>query len=198
MDFTFTDWLEMIGFITGLLCVFLAIKNHIWNWPVAIVSTLCYLVLFYQSKLYSDSGLQLVFLGMQVYGWAVWNRNPSSAKAGGISRLSRTQVRLVVVITLTAALVWGYVLPLLKKDQIFPYWDSLTTSISISAIILQAQKKIENWILWIIVDIIYIPLYLLRDLNLTAGLYAMFLIMAFWGAFEWKKQLTNTEIHEAD
>lgn len=198
MNLTPSDWLEIIGFITGLLCVFLAIKNHIWNWPVAIVSTLCYLVLFYQSKLYSDSGLQLVFLGMQVYGWVVWNRNPSSAKAGGISRLSRLQAGLVVVITLTASLVWGFVLPLLKKDQIFPYWDSLTTSISISAIILQAQKKIENWILWIIVDIIYIPLYLLRDLNLTAGLYVMFLIMAFWGAFEWKKQLTNTEIHEAD
>lgn len=189
IHFIQSGFLELTGFITGLLCVFLAIRNNIWNWPVAMISTVCYLVLFYQSRLYSDSALQIVFLGMQVYGWISWHRKPSLSNSGGISSMSSKQWGWVIVITLISTLAWGYLLPFIKKDQIFPYWDSLTTCISISAIILQALKKIENWFLWILVDIIYIPLYLVRELNLTAILYALFLAMAVWGALEWNKQL---------
>lgn len=179
--------LETVGFFTGVACVVLAGFNSIWNWPIAMISTLAYMIFFNQYHLYSDAGLQVLFLFMQIYGWAVWSKKSTEKQT--ISILNKSQLFYTLWIIVGTTLVWGLLLPKIKPEQIYPFWDAVTTCISISAIILQAQKKIENWLLWILADLLYIPLYLKQKMMLTALLYVIFLILAVWGAWKWKKSL---------
>ncbi len=188
----FTDWfraqnpLEVTGVITGILCVYLAAKNIIWNWPFAIISVAVYIVIFFEAKLYADMGLQFYFLAMNTYGWYFWSRKPTSEAKVPVVRitLKEIQVSIVGVILFTAIL--GF---LLKHgtDAAFPFIDSFCTACSLIAQVLLARKVLENWLIWVFVDVIYVIVYTAKHLHLTAGMYALYLIIAASGYRDWRR-----------
>lgn len=188
----FTNWihaqslLEVIGVITGILCVYFAAKNIIWNWPFAIVSVCVYIVIFFEAKLYADMGLQFYFLGMNIYGWYFWSRKPKSEAKVPVIRITQKETVFSIIGIVVFTAVLGFVL---KKgtDAAFPFVDSFCTACSLIAQVLLARKVLENWLIWIFVDVIYVMVYTAKNLHLTAGMYALYLIIAALGYRDWKR-----------
>lgn len=186
------SYLEILGFFTGIAGVYLTIKRSPFCWPISALNVMLYAVIFYDAKLYADMGLQGVFLVFSVYGWYAWTKgsenylpdsSPLQVKQSTIKELS-----FGILITIPIAVILGYML----KNQTnadFPYIDSMLASLSIFAQILQTRKRLENWYLWILVDTVYILIYLSKDLYLSAILYTVFLGLAIQGANEWRKVL---------
>jgi len=188
----FTDWLrnqsllETSGVITGILCVYLAAKNNIWNWPIAIVSVLIYIFIFFEAKLYADTGLQVYFFMMNFYGWYFWSRKHERKKVPvTLITLKEIIISVAVIAVFTAGL--GFFL-YKGTDASFPFVDSFCTACSLVAQVFLARKVLENWLIWIFVDIIYVGVYIFKDLHLTAGMYALYIIIAAIGYFDWRKE----------
>lgn len=182
-----TSPLEWFGVITGLLCVWLAAKNNIWNWPFAIASVLTYLFIFLESKLYADMGLQVYLLLMNIYGWYYWSeqrKNPGAQRP--ISQITRQEVMYSVlgVIVFTTGL--GFLLHK-KTDASFPFIDSFCTATSIIAQVFLARRVLQNWLIWVFVDIIYVIVYFSKELYATGLMYAIYMAIALIGYIDWKK-----------
>lgn len=188
-QFLATSMLEWIATLSGFLCVYLAAKQNIWNWPISIISVLCYLYIFYHSKLYGDSVLQLYFLGTAVYGWYYWNKRAHSEERP-ISRLNSKQMALALGIILFLSLLLGWALDQWTNSDV-PYADGFCTACSFVAQFLMTRKVLQNWLIWVFVDLCYIPLYLHKDLLLTAILYFAFAIIAWNGYRDWRKTYHN-------
>ncbi|MGJ1432636.1 nicotinamide riboside transporter PnuC [Sphingobacterium spiritivorum] len=189
-QFVQTSLLEWIGTITGFLCVYLAARQHILNWPVSIISVTIYAYLFYHSKLYGDAVLQIYFLGTAVYGWYYWIKRKREADKPIVSFTNRQMVQtLAIIILLTAAL--GTFLDYQTNSDV-PYIDGFCTAVSFVAQFLMTRKVLQNWLLWVFVDICYIPLYYHKDLLLTAVLYLAFAFIAWKGYKDWKKTYLTT------
>ena len=188
----FSDWiraqspLEATGVVTGVLCVYLAAKNIIWNWPFAIISVAVYIIIFFEAKLYADMGLQFYFLGMNIYGWYFWSRRSKTEEKVPVIRITKKEIKLsgIGVILFTAIL--GF---LLKNgtDAAFPFTDSFCTACSLIAQVLLARKVLENWLIWVFVDVIYVIVYSAKNLHLTAAMYALYLIIAALGYRDWRR-----------
>lgn len=183
--------IEFWAALTALICVWLAAVENVWNWPVSIVSTLLYALVFYRSRLYSDALLQLVFIAFQIFGWWQWakkiNNEREHNKSGHIKihAISGKKRFLFVLMMLVFGILWYFFLIRMRPDVSLPAIDTAILSISIFAIILQAQKAIENWILWLICDLISVPVYMYKQLWFTAVVYALFLIIAVYGYRSW-------------
>lgn len=184
-QFQQTPLLEWIGTISGFLCVYLAAKEHILNWPVAIISVLAYALLFFEFQLYGDSGLQLYFLGTSIYGWYYWIKNKEGNQTPVIV-LEERQIVLTTISIIVLSILLGLFLDYCTDTNV-PYADGFCTAMSFVAQFLMTRKILQNWILWIIVDICYVPLYLYKNLYLTALLYALFLVLATIGYIDWRK-----------
>ncbi|MGB4773867.1 MAG: nicotinamide riboside transporter PnuC [Daejeonella sp.] len=187
------DWLksqsilEVFGVITGILCVYLAAKNNILNWPIAIISVSIYIIIFWETKLYADAGLQVYFFLMNAYGWYFWSKKSNQNKKVPVNRINNKEIifSVMAIIVFTAAL--GF---MLKKgtDASFPFIDSFCTVCSLVGQIFLARKVLENWLIWIFVDLIYVGVYLAKGLNLTAGMYALYIYIALAGYLTWRKE----------
>lgn len=174
---------EALGFATGGSCVWLCVREHIWNWPLGLANNLIFFVLFGYSQLYADMGLQLVYFAFGVYGWWSWIHG---GEQFGALRISRTPVaEWLVLAVLTPLATWGLWAILVEVGGASPFWDATTTALSLVAQYLLCRKRLENWLVWILVDALYVPLYLSRDLRLTALLYAVFLVMCIVGLRAW-------------
>ncbi|MGI4869589.1 MAG: nicotinamide riboside transporter PnuC [Janthinobacterium lividum] len=194
-----TSPLEVAGTVTGIACVWLAARNVIWNFPVGIVSCALYLVIFGQARLYSDAGLQVAFIALAGYGWWVWlQRQRQAATAGPHPEatettlpITRTSARLWALMGVAGALYAvgaGYLFARYTNAAL-PYYDSATTAISLVAQYLLSRRKLENWPLWIGVDVVYVGMYWHRHLQLTSILYAIFLGLAAYGYWQWRREL---------
>jgi len=182
--------LEIIGVITGILCVYLAAKNNIWNWPIAIVSVGIYIIIFLEAKLYADTGLQVYFLAMNIYGWWFWSRKPADAPKVPVKRISKKEILLSLLgIGVFTAFIGFFLYH--KTDAAFPFVDSFCTACSLVAQIFLARKVVENWLIWIFVDIIYVGVYLAKGLHLTAGMYALYIYIALMGYLAWRKEFNQ-------
>ncbi|HEX3625897.1 MAG TPA: nicotinamide riboside transporter PnuC [Verrucomicrobiae bacterium] len=174
---------EAWGFVTGGVCVWLVVREHIWNWPLGLANSLFFFVLFLRGRLYADMSLQLVYLGLGVYGWLNWIFGGKNHGALKISRTCQSEW-----LTLAAAVpicTWAMRQILVAVNDAAPLLDALTTVISLAAQYLLCRKRLENWWFWIAADAIYVPLYFSRKLPLTAALYFVFLIMCLIGLQEW-------------
>lgn len=199
---TITEWLksqsllELSGVISGILCVYLAAKNNIWSWPLAIISVSIYTFIFFEEKLYADAGLQIYFLFTNIYGWYFWSKKSSSSIKTPINLATKK----ILWISTASIVIFTFLLGtfLIKStDASLPYIDSFCTACSLVAQFFLARKIIETWLIWIFVDIIYVGVYLMKDLHLTAGMYALYIVIAAMGYLTWKRefkqsQLTNT------
>ena len=177
--------LEYLGAITGFLCVWLATKRHVLNWPFAIVSSLCYFAVFFNVKLYVDTALQVFFVGSSIYGWIYWKKSAGN-KEVSIVNINKKQLVFYLVVTVLCSLFLGFGLSK-YTDAAIPYFDSFSGCFSILAQWFLARKHIENWIIWIVVDVVYVGMYLYRELFPTAILYTAFLVLAIMGYIKWKQ-----------
>ncbi|MCC3151822.1 nicotinamide riboside transporter PnuC [Hymenobacter sp. BT770] len=195
------DPLEVAGVVTGVACVWLAARNSIWNFPIGIINGGIYLVVFKQARLYSDAGLQLAFIALLVYGWVKWLRKPAPADAAAARALPITHTPRRVAGWLTAAgllyaLGAGFLFSR-HTNAALPYWDSTTTAISLAAQTLLSRRNIENWLLWVAVDVAYVGMYWHRELYLTSVLYAVFLVLAAYGYWQWRRELKAQQVQAA-
>ena len=181
-----TSWGEIAGFVTGALCVWLVARQNAWNWPIGILNNLAFLALFATSGLYADSGLQVVYLGLALYGWWSWLRGGVEHTPLPVSRTTPPQWLWLAVagVVLTGVLVW--VLTAYTSSTV-PWADAVTTVLSLLATWGQTRKKVESWWLWIAADVIYVPLYAYKDLWLTAILYLGFIALCVLGLRSWSR-----------
>jgi len=185
-----SGWLEWAGVFTGILCVWLAAKNNILNWPIAIVSVLIYTLIFFETRLYSDMGLQVYFLLMNIYGWYFWSKKKNAGEnPTPVISITKLEVILSVIAVILLTLIPGFLLHQNTKAA-YPYIDSFCTACSLVAQVFLARKVLQNWLIWIFVDIIYVAVYLSKGLYPTAMMYTLYIYIAWMGYQEWKKTLT--------
>lgn len=183
------SWTEVLGFGSGALCVWLVARQHIANWPVGIANNVLFVLLFTQAGLYADAGLQVVFITLAVYGWWTWTHGGGpGSDALPVRRTTRTEWTWL----LAAGVVGTLGLTLLLEratDSDVPFWDALTTALSLMATYGQCRKRLGSWWLWIAADVVYVPLYAYKELYLTALLYIGFMTLCVLGLRHWSRDL---------
>lgn len=180
--------LEILAVVTGLICVYLCVRENIWNWPVGIVSVTAFLLLFLQVNLYADAMLQGFYIVTGIIGWWNWafaGKNRTELK---ITVLSAPQRLLTGLGSIAAILLIGWMFDTYTNASI-PYVDSLASGMSVVAQVLLMRKKLENWYLWIAVDVLSVGIYIYKEVYLTAGLYFIFLALSIRGVMDWKRSL---------
>lgn len=185
--------IEIVASILGLLSVYLVTKQNIWCWPTGIVMVLLYMFIFYEARLYSDMLLQLFFAGMQIYGWYFWLNGDSQRPAVKVTYLKKNEYYFWLLLILVLSAILGILMKTLTNADL-PFIDAFTTAMSIIAQWLMTKKKIENWILWIFADLIYVAMYFYKALYPTSILYLIFLGLAVMGYFDWKKSINKLEL----
>jgi len=178
--------LEPIAVVFGIVSVYLSVKEKIWSWPTAIVNVLLYFLIFREQKLYADMGLQLVYAAISAYGWYHWLFGGAQHTRLAVTRISDRERLLLPALVLVFAVTLGTLLDR-YTDAALPYVDSTLTSGSLCAQWMMSRKYLENWMLWVVLDVAYVALFLNRGLHLTAFLYAVFLILAARGHVEWSR-----------
>lgn len=182
-----TTPLEIAGVVTTIICVWLAAVNSVWNFPVAIVSCGCYLLVFARARLYSDAGLQLAFLLLGVWGWYQWAFAGTNQPELPIGHVALPEAVVLGAAALVFAAVAGFLFARYTNAAL-PYWDSSTTAISLAAQVLLSQRLLENWYLWIAVDVVYVLIYWRRRLYFTSALYVVLTGLAIYGLWQWQQE----------
>ncbi|MEU7428178.1 nicotinamide riboside transporter PnuC [Streptomyces sp. NPDC040750] len=180
-------WAELLGFATGAVCVWLCVRVSVWNFPVGIANNLFFLVLFWSARLYADAWLQVVYVVLAAYGWLIWLRGGERRSRRRMGHASAST--LLVLSALVIPATWGLTVLLTRAHDIAPFWDALTTALSLAAQWLLNCKQIENWWFWIVADLVYIPLYFVKALDLTGIVYLLFLVMCLTGWRSWRRDL---------
>ncbi|MFN3620198.1 nicotinamide riboside transporter PnuC [Sphingorhabdus sp.] len=178
--------LEIIAVLLGVANILLIIRRSVWNFPVAIAMVGLYFVIFRDAKLYSDAGLQIFFAVVNLYGWWNWTRSKAESGAIVVRRIQAKGYALCIIVSIAAIWGWGAIMHA-ETDASYPYWDASVAMLSIAGQILMARRFVENWHFWIVVNLISIPLYFVKELYLTAGLYSLFLVLAVTGLIAWRK-----------
>jgi nicotinamide mononucleotide transporter len=190
------SYVELFGTILTLWSVWLIAKRRVLTWPVGIVSSVLFLVLFYQIKLYSDTIEQIYYIITNIYGWWAWEKSPKdNGQVIGVRYSNRQRLIQWIILTLIVSVIVGFLMSrihLLLPAQFpepasFPYLDALTTIMSFAATWLMIQKKVECWIYWIIVDVIGIGLYFNKEVKFVALLYVVLLVLAINGFRLWHR-----------
>ena len=179
--------IELIASFFLLICVYLSAKRNILTWPMGIIGVSIFFYICYESRLYADMWLQVVFLLQSIYGWYFWiYGTEEDVDNVPIRKLNLKEQVLVLSFIVVLILIVGY-LSDRYSDTDVAYLDATVASMSLVANILLARKIIDNWVLWIIADIMYIGLFYYKGLYVTSGLYVIFLGIATSGLFEWRK-----------
>ena len=180
--------LELFAAVTGALSVWLSVRQHIWSWPTAIVNVVAYTFVFHGAKLYADMALQVVYAVLSIYGWYAW-------LYGGAGRTplqpTRVPPRLAVWLLTIALAATGVIGTVLHRttDAALPYMDSFLSSSSLVAQWMMTRKLLVNWLVWIAVDVLYVGMFVYKELYVTAVLYAVFLALAARGYVEWRRSI---------
>ena len=183
-------WLEAIGLVSGLLCVWLLIRQNIWTWPIGLLYALVSVAVFYRARLYADLALHVFYVAMNAYGWYYWLRGDRTADE---QKLPVTHIELRTATWLGAVVVLATIISaqLLIRftDADLPYWDSTTTTFSFAAMWMTARKQIENWYVWLFVDVLATGIYLYKGIEFYALLYCVYIGMAFAGWWAWRQSM---------
>lgn len=181
--------IEIAGFVTGAVSVWLAVKQSPWTWPMGIANAIFFFVLFWRSRLYGDMTLQLLFFSLCALGWYRWLFGGAGHTALPVSRLTP---RGAIAYSTAGVIATAAFAPYLRSvGDASPWLDALTTVMSVEAQYLMTKKIFEHWYVWIAADIIYMWLYAERQLYLTSVLYAIFLAMCIAGLAEWRRSLDD-------
>lgn len=181
---------EAFGFVTGAACVWLGVKQNVWTWPVGIANNALYLIVFVESRLFADAGLQIAFAALAAYGWYAWMQHAGTRALTVVRTPRATWVALGVAVTLATALMSVY---LTRVADAAPFLDAATTTLSLAAQFMMTRKYVECWWVWILVDVISIGLYAFKHLELTAVLAAIYMAMCVVGLRSWSITLGPRE-----
>jgi nicotinamide mononucleotide transporter len=178
--------LELFAFAFGIVSVYLSVRQNIWSWPTAIVNVVLYVFVFREARLYSDMGLQVVYAILSFYGWYEWLYG---GRGRTQLRVSRWSIRAAVPLLVLAAVgTWQLGRQFaMRTDASLPYMDAGLTMTSLVAQYMMTRKVLENWLVWIAADVVYVGMFIYKGLNLTAGLYAVFLVLAAMGYAQWRR-----------
>lgn len=177
--------LEIVAVAFGLLSVYLSTREIIWSWPTGIVNVLLFAVLFFQTRLYADMGLQVVYFVLSVYGWYQWLHGGENRTELHVSRLKPRLLLPLLAIGTVGSLALGTILRGATNASL-PFLDAALAVFSLVAQWMMTRKILENWILWIILDVVYVYMFVfLKQLYPTAFQYAVFLGLATFGHFQW-------------
>lgn len=195
-DYSNTDiCLEIIAVIFGFLSVWFSKKNKIWVFPTGMISTSIFVYLLLKWELLGDMMINIYYFIMSVYGWYIWTRKIDDSHVTPISKTSKkekiTSIYIFLATLLFVFIVYSY---FNKWTSWVAYVDTITTGIFFVGMWLMAKRKIENWIFWIIGDIISVPLYFYKGFTFTSLQYLGFTIIAIFGYLAWKKSLNNTQL----
>lgn len=182
---------EMVAVLASAICVWCYTRQSLWAWPMGLLGTALFVLIFWDARLYAEVGLQVIYIMLQVYGWWYWMR-------GGEGRaeppISRATPRLLAGLGLLGLGAWVAMAWLLGRhtDTDVAWWDALTTVLSLIAQWLIGRKILENWYVWIAADLLYVPLFVYKGLYLTGALYVVFLILCLVGLGTWRRTLRAT------
>ena len=193
-EFLTSHWLDIVTTVLGLAYILLEYRASIWMWAVGFAMQALGIVLYYQKGLYADCGMEFYYLTMTVYGYWKWKTHPQplSVEGGGIKSLlpslnrERLGVGLFIIATIWAAIYW---LLVTFTNSNVPLADSFTTALSIVGIWALAHKYLEQWFIWIAVDVVTSVLYFYKDIPFKASLYALYVIIAIFGYIKWRKMI---------
>ena len=178
--------LELFAAALGVIAVWLTVKQNPWCWPIGLVMVLLYSWIFFEIKLYSGMLLQVFFAVLQVYGWWQWTRAGSQHEGRVVSRLSALHVLFGLAMGVIGSAALGAAMAH-WTDSSFPWPDATLTAFSLVAQVWMAQKRLQCWALWCVIDVFYIGFFAWQDLYLTAGLYALFTVIAIQGWRDWRR-----------
>lgn len=182
---------ELFGFVCGVLSVYLATRENIWNWPFGVLNAGFYIVVFGGAGLYSDTGLQIVYFVLSFYGWWHWVYGGTVRAPVVVTRTSRRVASVLLLIALATWLILYTITSRIPGAKL-PLLDAALVALSLVAQWMMTRKLLENWTLWAVLDAVYVGLFIARGLRLTAVLYAVFLVLAILGHHEWKRSLFRT------
>jgi nicotinamide mononucleotide transporter len=180
--------LEVVAVLFGIVSVYLSTRENIWSWPTALVNVSLFFILFYVSGLYSDTGLQVVYFVLSIYGWYEWLYGGAGRTARTVSRTARTTWITLGVIGVAVWALLGNITSRLPGTAL-PYVDAATTTTSLLAQWMMTRKLLENWLVWICVDVVYVGMFVFKGLYLTAFNYGIYLALAAAGYVAWKRSL---------
>lgn len=193
IDWLQTHYIELFGVLTGLIYIYLEIKENIWLWPVGILTSAFFIIVFFDSKFYADMGLQFYYLGVSIYGLIIWmtKRDIDHSEI----KIRNIRKKELIKYLISTILIYNVIYYILVKytDSPLPAWDAFTTALSIVATFMLAHKIIEQWWVWVLVNVVSLGLYIYKELYLTAFLFIVYAIMAVVGYIEWKKSLVVEE-----
>jgi nicotinamide mononucleotide transporter len=197
MDWIQEHWLEIFGALSGFIYIFLEIKANKWMWPVGFITSLVYVFVFFDAKFYADMSLQFYYIFISIYGWYLWLKGEqhSNKKEYQISHVRLKDIAGLSIFFVIAFVLISYIL-VKYTDSPLPYWDTLTTALSIVATWMLAKKLIQHWYLWVVINLIAMGLYIYKDLYPTSILHLVYTIFAVIGYFEWKRMMQKQEVYE--
>ena len=186
-----TSCAELAGSLILAVNVYLVTRENIWNWPVAIVGSAFYIVVFSGAGLYSDMGLQVVYIVLSFYGWYHWLRGGTHNQSLSVTRTSAREAGWLLV---AAVIGWTIMFGITHNiaGVALPKLDAALVAASLAAQWMMTRKLLESWVVWIVVDVAYIGTFIYKHLNVTAGLYFVFLILSILGYIEWTRSFART------
>ena len=188
------QFVEILGTVAGLLYLWLEYRASIYLWVASIVMPALYLVVYYDAGLYADMGINIYYLLIALYGWAAW-RYGFSLRRGSQGRelpISHTPAGLWLPLAGLTALLFVLLAQVLIHftDSTVPWADAFTTALSVVGMWMLARKYVEQWWVWLVVDVASVALYVYKDLHFTAALYALYAVVAIFGYRKWKQLMT--------
>jgi nicotinamide mononucleotide transporter len=182
------DWLnlETLAVAVGISYLLLAMRENSLCWYCAFFSTAIYVYIFGDVSLYMESALNVYYMGMAVYGWLQWQKGGANHSGVEIVRWTAKHHIICVLVILIASVISGYLLSV-NTDARLPYLDSFTTWASVLTTVMVARKVLENWLYWIVINSVSIYLYIDRDLDQTAAMFTLYLVLSVLGYVAWKK-----------
>ncbi len=191
------NWLEPVAVATGIISVYLSVKQKIWSWPTALVNVALYFVVFREQRLYADMGLQVIYFVLSLYGWYEWLYGGENRT---VLKVSRGNARMAVTLTTIAVIGVATLGTIFARytDASLPYVDSATATTSLVAQWMMTRKVLENWAVWIAVDVVYVGMFIFKHLYLTSGLYAGFLVLAVMGHLQWLRSFKAHHASDGD
>ena len=180
--------IEIAAALFGVVAVYLSVRQNVWNWPVGIVNVALYVVVFYRARLYADMGLQVIYIVLALYGWYQWLYGGPGRTTLPVARASPRQLFFATAVGTAGAWAIGALLARYTNASL-PHLDAALTSASLVAQWMATRKLLENWLLWIAADVVYIGMFIYKRLYPTAALYFVFTALAIWGYEQWKRTL---------
>lgn len=189
------NYLEIAGALIGLLYLWFEYRVSIWLWPIGVVMPAIYIAIYYNAGLYADSGISLYYLMFGMYGWIMWRKRPEQKEK---HKITNTPPRQILFLSLVFCALFALIGEILVRftDSTVPWLDSFTTALSFIAMWMLARKYLEQWLVWLVVDVFSCGLYLYKELYFTSALYGLYAAIAVFGYMKWRQLMKPVNTNE--